>query len=328
MPQERERTKNAISVAEFLRDAPKELGLELFTSPADLNNQYIDSHRTQKLGLALTGFHRYLHRGRLKMVGQSEVEYLLQLSDEGRQKCFQDLDPTSITCIVLVKSLPPPKELLEYADRHSVPLVRSPLVSSKAIGLITDYLQETLAPQVSVHGVLLEMYGIGVLIIGNSGIGKSECALDLITRGHRLVADDAVLIKRIGDHLDGASPQLTFEHLEIRGLGIINIRELFGVASVCDSMRISLCIELRKWDDIDNIERIGLEMRSHDVFGVEMAKFILPVSSGRNIGTLVETAVKLYMLRCSGVDPASRLVKKHSELLNRGNHDTDVETTA
>jgi HPr kinase/phosphorylase len=327
MLQKDDRTSKAITVAEFLRDGPKELGLELLTKTSDLNSHFISSHRTQKLGLALTGFHKYLHPGRLKMVGQSEVEYLLQLRDEDRRRSFDDLDPVSITCIVLVKSLPPPKELLAYAKRHSVPLIRSPLVSSKAIGLITDYLLEALAPQVSVHGVLLEMYGIGVLIIGDSGIGKSECALDLVTRGHRLVADDAVLIKRIGDHLDGASPKLTFEHLEIRGLGIINVREIFGVASVCDSMRISLCIELRKWDDIDNIERIGLEMCSHDVFGVEMAKFVLPVSSGRNIGTLVETAVKVYMLRCTGVDPAARLVEKHLEMINQGTSDTNAKVT-
>jgi HPr kinase/phosphorylase len=151
---------------------------------------------------------------------------------------------------------------------------------------VTNYLQERLAPQITVHGVLLEIYGTGVLILGDSGIGKSECALDLITRGHRLISDDAVCIKKIGKRLEGRSPDLIREHIEIRGLGILNVRELFGVTSVGKCKQIELCIELIKWSEASEIERVGLEMREQEVFGVKIPKVVLPVSSGRNLRRL------------------------------------------
>jgi HPr kinase/phosphorylase len=190
--------------------------------------------------------------------------------------------------------------------------LQTPLVSSKTIGIVTNYLQKRLAPQITVHGVLLEIYGVGVLILGESGIGKSECALDLITRGHRLISDDAVCIKRIGTDLEGRSPDLIREHIEIRGLGILNVRELFGVTSIGKCKQIELCIELIKWSAAGEIERIGLEIGEQDVFGVKIPKVVLPVSSGRNLSTLVETAVRVHLLRAAGYDAAQRLIEKHA----------------
>lgn len=148
----------------------------------------------------------------------------------------------------------------------------------------------------NLHGVLLEIYGLGVLLIGDSGIGKSECALELITRGHRLVADDAVIIDRIEDLLEGSSPELIFEHLAIRGFGIINVHEVFGPAAICKRIKIDLCLELAKWDDVKNVNRIGLDFHESEIAGVKIEKLILPVSSGRNLATLVETAVRVYSL--------------------------------
>jgi HPr kinase/phosphorylase len=324
MPETDGHQRKRISVGEFLRNAPADIALEVIAGERGLDSQFIDSHRTQKLGLAFAGYRKYLHSGRIKMLGQSELDYLHHLSPEALSAAIGSLEPNSLTCIIIVKSLDPPRELIDFSESNHIPVLRSPLLSSRAIVLVTDHLLASLAPSTSVHGVLLEMYGLGVMIIGTSGIGKSECALDLVMKGHRLVADDAVVVKRIGDELIGSSPQLTFEHLEIRGLGIINIRELFGVASVCETIRLDLCIEFRKWVEIDQIERIGLEMRSHDIFGIEIAKFLLPVSSGRNLATLVETAVRVYMLRCAGIDPAARLVEKHLAMVATKPEDGEV----
>jgi HPr kinase/phosphorylase len=164
----------------------------------------------------------------------------------------------------------------------------------------------------------MEMHGIGVLISGNSAIGKSECALDLVSRGHRLVADDAVHLRRIGKRLRGSSPQLTFGYLELHGLGIINVRDLFGVSSVCDAIDLELCIQLHKWNEIEHIERLGLEMQTREIFDIATPMFALPVSSGRNISTLVETAVRVYLLRNAGVDPTSELLERHSAMMSTG----------
>ena len=167
----------------------------------------------------------------------------------------------------------------------------------------------------SLHGVLLEIYGIGLILIGESGIGKSECALDLITRGHKLVSDDSVRITKLGRRLEGSSPELTFEHLEIRGLGIISIRKLFGDAAVRRKIDIELCVELKRWDAVENIESIGLEVMEYDISGVSLQKFVLPTGPGRNLATLVETAVRMFILRREGFDAAQELIGKHNALV-------------
>ncbi|HEX8288486.1 MAG TPA: HPr(Ser) kinase/phosphatase, partial [Pyrinomonadaceae bacterium] len=173
-----------------------------------------------------------------------------------------------------------------------------------------------LAPHKTIHGVLLGMYGVGVLITGESGIGKSECALDLITRGHSLISDDSVHIKKVGNRLEGSAPELTYEFIEIRGLGILNVRDLFGVSAVGKCKSIELCIELKRWSEVEEIERIGLEMREESIFDAKLPKVILPVSSGRNLSTLVETAVRVHLLRGHGYDAAHKLIEKHTRKLS------------
>jgi HPr kinase/phosphorylase len=176
-------------------------------------------------------------------------------------------------------------------------------------------LQEILAPQMTLHGVLMGMFGIGVLILGSSGIGKSECALDLITRGHYLIADDSVLIKKVGEKLEGKSPELIQDYLEIHGLGIINIRELFGVSAIGKGSQIEICIELKKWSEFKEIDRLGITMNEEEIFGLKVPKFILPVTPGRNLSTLVETAVRIHLLKASGYDAAQDLIEKHKTLV-------------
>lgn len=307
--------KPSINISSFVENAPKKLQPEVLVGHECFKSRRITSARIQKLGLALAGFSHYIHEGRLQMVGQSEISYLNQLSIDKRIEAIKNLDLAKICCVLITKNLEPPKEFIEIAESFCLPVVRTPQVSSVAIGIVSKYLQEVLAPQITLHGVLIGMYGLGIYLQGESGIGKSECALDLITRGHRLISDDALIVKKIGDALEGMAPELTYEHLEIRGLGIINIRDLFGVSSVGKQINIDLCIELRRWDELKEIERLGLEIQEEEIFGVKIPKFILPVSSGRNISTLVETAVRLHLLRSAGYDAAQKLIEKHTEIL-------------
>lgn len=305
-----------ISVAEFLDKLTSEMSLEVLAGDETLPERWIHSARIQKLGLALAGFSHYIHSGRIQIIGQSEVSYLNQLEKKERIEAIRNLDLGKICCVLITKKLEISPDFLRIAEEENLPVLRTPAVSSVAINTVSRFLEEILAPQTVVHGVLLGMYGIGVLLTGDSGIGKSECALDLITRGHRLVADDTVIIKKIGEKLIGDAPDLTAEFLEIRGLGIINIRDLFGVSAVGKAKEINLSIELKKWNETIEIERLGLERKKEEVFGVKISKFVLPVSSGRNISTLVETAVRIYLLRTAGFDGAQKLIEKHTAMVS------------
>jgi len=304
-----------ISVADFIQKSPSELQLEVLGGKKGLQSRNINSARIQKLGLALAGFAHYIHTGRIQIVGQSEIWYLSQLDSEKKIEAINNLNLDKISCILVTKGLEPPIELLSIADENGLPLLRTNLVSSGAINKVSEFLQEILAPQMTLHGVLMGMFGIGVLILGDSGIGKSECALDLITRGHYLIADDSVVIKKVGEKLEGRSPELIQDYLEIHGLGIINIRELFGVSAIGKANWIEICIELKKWSEFEEIDRLGITMMEEDIFGLSIPKFILPVSSGRNLSTLVETAVRIHLLKASGYDAAQSLIEKHRALV-------------
>jgi len=304
-----------ISVADFVKNAPAELDVEVLAGKNGLRQKRIVSSRIQKLGLALAGFSHYIHAGRVQIVGQSEISYLAQLESKQRIEALNNLDLDKISCVLITKNLEPPPELKLVAEEKNLPVLRTARVSSKAINLVSTHLLKVLAPKTTRHGVLMEMYGLGVLIVGDSGIGKSECALDLITRGHRLISDDTIILKRIGDCLEGSSPELTYEHLEIRGLGIINVRDLFGVSAVGEPKPIELVVEVKRWIDAADVERLGLDRQEEEIFGVKITKFVLPVGAGRNLSTLIETAVRIHLLRNSGFDAAKTLVEKHSALL-------------
>ncbi len=306
-----------ISVAEFVENAPAKLEIKVLAGANGLRLNQIVSPRIQKLGLALAGFSHYIHAGRIQIVGQSEISYLLQLDSRHRIETLNNLDLDKISCILITKNLEPPPELLQISDAKNLPVLSTVEVSSKAINTISNRLLEALAPQITLHGVLMEMYGIGVLMLGESGIGKSECALDLISRGHRLISDDSIIVKKIGDRLVGSSPELTREHLEIRGLGIVNVRDLFGVSAIGKPKLIELVIEVEKLNDFAQVERLGLDRHEREIFDVKITKFVLPVTAGRNLSTLIETAVRIYLLRDAGFDAAKKLVEKHSAILSQ-----------
>jgi HPr kinase/phosphorylase len=317
MPANLKNETPSINVAELVEKSPTQFQIEVLAGQANLSSRRITSTRIQKLGLALAGFAHYIHEGRVQIVGQSEISYLNQLATEKRIEAIRNLDLHKICCVLLTKNLEPPAEFVRIAEEVGLPVLRTPEVSSAAINLVSSFLEEMLAPATMLHGGLLGMYGLGVFLQGESGIGKSECALDLITRGHHLIADDAVWVRKIGDKLEGTAPELTYEHLEIRGLGIINIRELFGITAIGKRLKkIDLCIELRRREDVREVERLGLETQEEEIFGLKIPKFVLPISSGRNVATLVETAVRVHLLRIAGYDAAQKLVEKHTKILS------------
>jgi HPr kinase/phosphorylase len=306
----------SITVGEFVRHAPPHLELRVLAGASGLQSRRITSERIQKLGLALAGFTHYVHAGRVQIIGQSEVLFLGQLAPAKRREAIDNLSLETISCVLVTKEQTPHAEFVEAAERAGLPLLQTTLVSSVAIGVVTDYLRETLAPRELRHGVLLDAYGLGVLIEGDSGIGKSECALDLIVRGHRLVADDLVEVRRLGaDYLLGSAPELLREHMEIRGLGIINIRDLYGVAAVSGPKQLGLSIRLERWNAAREVERLGIDERTVEILGVGVPHVLLPVSPGRNLSTLVETALRVHLLRLRGYNAAENFVARHTRML-------------
>jgi HPr kinase/phosphorylase len=307
-----------VTVGEFVAGAPAQLGLRIIAGASGADARRLDAARIQKLGLALAGFTHYIHPGRIQLIGQSEVQFLAQLSPELRRQAIGNLELEKISCILITKGLLPPAELAEVAEVASLPIVQSPLVTSTAIAVVTEYLQEALAPRERRHGVLLEIHGLGVLIEGESGIGKSECALDLLMRGHRLVADDVVEVWRAGaGALRGSAPELLREHMEIRGLGILNVRELFGVTALSGPVGVGLSIRLERWQDLKDVERLGLDAERVEILGIEVPRVLIPVSPGRNLSTLVEAAVRVHLLRLRGYNAASEFVARHTEAIGR-----------
>ena len=261
----------------------------------------ISNQRIQKPGLALAGYVKQVHPERVQILGSTEISYLQTLTEEeARQSVdsFMSLDPA---CIIVTKGLDVPPALLDSAERMGVPLLRTPIVSSTAIDAIQKHLELQLAPTASIHAVLMDVLGVGVLLLGKSGIGKSEAALDLIMRGHRLVADDLVEVRRTsGEVLVGWASELIKHHMEVRGLGIINIKDMFGVAAVRDEKKIELVLELTRWDASESHDRLGLDEMVYPILEVPVPLLRIPVSPGRNVSSLIEVAARNRLLQVRG----------------------------
>ncbi len=272
----------------------------------------------QKTGLALTGQPQYLEHGRVLLFGRSEVQYLAGLDPVERRLRLQDVLRSGLPCIVVTAGLPVDVVLGEMADALGVPVLSTDVLTSETLVALTGVLEEGLAPMTTLHGVLIDILGLGVLLVGESGIGKSECALDLVVRGHRLVADDAVEITRRGSVLIGTSPPLTRHHMEVRGLGIMNVQDLFGVASTRQSMQVEFIVRLTRWDAHTEYERLGLDEATEPLLGLQVPVVTLPVGPGRNIGILVEVAARRHLLLARGVSAVQRLAARLEAELQAG----------
>jgi HPr kinase/phosphorylase len=288
-----------LTVRSLLEDGTG-LRLTLVAGESGLSRQ-ITIHRIQKPGLALAGFIRQVHPERVQILGATEIAYLETLSAEQARQSVHSFFSLNPACVVVTKDLEPTPLLCESADRLGVPLLRTPLVSSAAIDQIQKFLELQLAPTASIHAVLMDVLGIGVLLLGKSGIGKSEAALDLIMRGHRLVADDLDEVRRTsGNLLVGWASELIKHHMEVRGLGIINIKDMFGVAAVRDEKRIELVLELIRWDQSESHDRLGLDEMVYPILEVQVPLLRIPVSPGRNVSSLIEVAARNRLLQVRG----------------------------
>jgi HPr kinase/phosphorylase len=301
------------------------LALTLVAGAAGLDRA-ITSPYIQKTGLALAGYHEYLRPGRVLIYGDSEVRYLESLPADGRRDALARSFGSGIPCVLATSELPLPPEVAAAADQARVPLISTPTPTPLAIGKVMSLLEDRLASREVVHGVLMDVLGLGVLLAGESGIGKSECALDLIGRGHRLVADDAVEVRRRAETVViGTSPAATRYLMEIRGLGLINVRELFGVASTRTSKRVEFVVELERWDSARAYDRLGLEDRHHELLGLKVPKVTMPVAPGRTVATLVEVAARNQLLRARGVHTARDVVAALDARLARAAHADDAD---
>ncbi len=306
-----------IRVRDLMLADAHHLGLEVIAGAAGLERQ-ITVPRIQKPGLSLAGFVEYIHPGRVQILGQSEITFLQGMEPDRRRDILVQVCACDVTCFVLTKNLDPPAELITAVEASGIPLLKTRHVSSQTIDGLTRFLEERLAPRLSIHGVLLDIYGVGVLLLGESGVGKSECALDLIVRGHRLVSDDIVEIKRTGSVLNGSGPELTRYHMEVRGLGIINIKDLFGVAAVRYLKDVDMVVKLDPWQEGKEYERLGLDQRSYELLGISIPFLEMPVAPGRHLSVLVEVAARNHLLKTKGYDPARELANRLEARLTDG----------
>jgi HPr kinase/phosphorylase len=303
-----------LAISDLLDDQEYGLELTLVSGAIGLSHR-VSSSRIQKPGLALTGYTEHLHPDRIQVLGNTEISYLGQLEADRALTYIKALCSFSISCFIVTKGLTPPQFLREITEQAGIPLLVTPHQSSTFISLITKFLEERLLPTTNVHGVLVDVLGVGVLLLGKSGIGKSECALDLVIRGHRLVADDIIFIKKkMPAALVGQAAQVIQHHMEIRGLGIINIKDLYGVSSIREKKIIEMVIELVDWDAAVEYDRLGIDERVYTILGVDLPHLIIPVRPGRNLTSIIEVAARNHLLKQMGYHAAKEF---HENLLAR-----------
>jgi len=290
----------AITVGEMLERA--ELGVTAVAGKAGLSRT-VTVPRIQKPGLALTGWPEQLHANRVLVLGGTEIEYLAD-NEPARKVGVETLLASDPACIIVCRALVPPAELVAAAEARGVPVLVSSLVTADFIAQVTTWMTDALAPTTELHGVLMDVLGIGVLMVGKSGIGKSETALDLVMRGHRLVADDVIVIRRRGSTVQGRAGGILGHHMEIRGLGIINIKDLFGIAAVREAKKIELVVELHEWDATTEYDRLGFDEHAEKLLDVDVPKLRVPVRPGRNLATLIEVAARNQLLKLQGIHSA------------------------
>ncbi|MFC1856311.1 HPr(Ser) kinase/phosphatase [Thermodesulfobacteriota bacterium] len=309
----------SVSIKELLDEKHQDFDLRLTEADKGVEKN-ITATRIQKLGMALTGYTKFLRPTKIQLLGNTEVSYLKTLSAKEKKARIDKVCSYDIVAIVITKDLNVPKYLIQCAKKSKIPVIRTSFDTSKFIVYLTRYLEEKLSPSTVIHGVLLEIFGIGTLILGKSGIGKSESAMDLILRGHRLVADDIVkILKRAPTVLLGSGSDLTKHHMEIRGLGIINIQDLFGSASVKDVQKLELVIHLATWDESKAYDRLGIDDEMYSILDVELPLLTIPVTPGRNMTTIIEVACRNHILKQMGCHSAQNFEKELSKKIKE-NH--------
>ncbi|MGG0719956.1 HPr(Ser) kinase/phosphatase [Robertmurraya massiliosenegalensis] len=303
------------------KDILDKFKLELISGEEGVNRP-ITMTDISRPGLELAGFFDYYPAERVQLLGKTELTFIQKLDPEIRSERLERLCTDITPAIVVTRDLPVPDELIEASEREAVPVLRSKFKTTRFSSRLTNFLETKLAPTTAVHGVLIDIYGVGVLITGKSGVGKSETALELVKRGHRLVADDCVEIRQEDDDtLVGNSPELIEHLLEIRGLGIINVMTLFGAGAVRSFKKISLVINLELWDQTKQYDRLGLDEETMRIIDTSVTKLTVPVRPGRNLAVIIEVAAMNFRLKKMGVNAAEQFASRLSDVIEDG----DVE---
>ena len=294
-----------LTVREFFQQKQESLALELLAGEGGLDRT-IEEPSISSPGLVLAGYSDRLPRGRLQVLGQTEITYLQGLEPERLRRTLEAFFSLDIPAVLVSKGLAVPQVMVETAGARQVPLLRSTLKTGELYRRTQSFLEEHFAPSTTVHGSLADVYGVGLLFMGRSGIGKSECVLDLVERGHRLVADDVVHITRRGnDILIGRGHELQRHHMEIRGIGIIDIPALFGIRAIRQQKRIEVVVQLEEWNDRTYYDRTGLVAEEVEILGVKVPKVIIPLNPGKNITVISEVVAMNHLLKYTGVHSAA-----------------------
>ena len=274
-----------------LAQIAEDFKLEIIVKPDNFEKIQISSPEVNRPGLALAGFYEVFETDRIQLIGYAETQYLRSLEPSTKRVMLQKLVDAAPVAIVYTTNLPVDAAAIEYATKKGVPILRTGLKTSEIMASLISALNNYLAPRITRHGCLVEIYGEGILLLGNSGVGKSETTIELIKRGHRLIADDAVEIKRVSDKtLVGSAPELIKHYIELRGIGIVDVRRLFGMGAVKETEKINLVIQLENWIEGKMYDRLGMDEETIDILGINVPSITIPVRPGRNLAIILEVA--------------------------------------
>ena len=302
----------------------QELNLHNKTPDVDISKKRITLPDINRPALQLTGYLEHFENERVQIIGYVEYTYLLHLSRENKMEAFERFVASKIPCVIFSTKTEPDEDMINLAIKYDVPIFVTDQTTSTFMAEIIRWLNVELAPCISIHGVLVDVYGEGVLIMGESGTGKSEAALELIKRGHRLVSDDVVEIRRVSDAtLVGSAPDITRHFIELRGIGIIDVKTLFGVESVKDTQSIDLVIKLEEWDKDREYDRLGLEEEYTEFLGNRVVCHSLPIRPGRNLAVIVESAAVNHRQKKMGYNAAQELYRRVQENMSKKRKEED-----
>jgi HPr kinase/phosphorylase len=311
--------KHKIFVRNLLEHPDADLHLRVLAGERGLDRE-IPEAEINRPGLSLAGFYDFFAYDRIQIFGKGETAFIKNISEEKQREMFEKFFSYEILCCIFTHSDHPSRLFLEYAEKHTIPILFTDHPTTRFVSMLTHIIAQAHAPMTTIHGTLVDVFGIGVLLLGKSGVGKSETALELVERGHRLVADDLVEIKKVDDLLImGSGSNLIRHHIEIRGLGILNIKDIYGIRSVRNRKRIEIIVSLEDWDESKTYDRLGIDERTYAVLDVEVPHIIVPVRPGRNIPVIVETAALNLRLKKMGVNTAKELDQKLQDWMKTGN---------
>ena len=308
-----ETVKDRVSISQLMRD----LNLEVVYMP-EKEEYFVESEDVNRTGLPLAGYFEYFPYERIQIIGKTEYTYFQNISKKEREEVLDKFFSYEIPVLIVTRGLEVDKDIIKKAKKYQRIVLSSKSNTTRFINRLSNYLDSKLAPHVTIHGVLVDVYGIGVLIKGESSIGKSETALELIQKGHRSVADDAVEIRKVDEsRLVGQAPELLKHYMEIRGIGIIDVKSLYGVGAIKNQKAIDLVIELENWNQKKYYDRLGLDREYEEILGKEIEKLVIPVKPGRNTSMIIEVAAMNFRQKGMGIDAAKEFTEKLSQAIDK-----------